>query len=241
MPIPSIPAPRCENLLLATLSEQEYASLAPRLHPVHSPNKEVLGERGKAVRYVYFPCTSVLSVLSTMSNGAAVEIGTVGNEGFLGIEVLAGSDTSAETTVCQIEGDGLRMSVGDFKEAIAGDTPLRRIVQRYLLVYMSLISQSVACNRLHSIEERFARWVLMTHDRVKGDEFYLTQEYLADMLGVHRPSVSLVAGAFQQAGLISYRRGHMTIVNRQGLEDTCCECYEIASGQFDNLLGLRRS
>lgn len=238
MSISSSFIPRCENLLLARLSEDEYQALAPGLHPVHTRQKDVLGEREKPLRYVYFPCTSVLSVLAYMSNGTAVEVGTIGNEGFLGIEVLVGGDLSTETTVCQVEGDNLRMSVGDFKEAVVGDTPLRRIAQRYLMAYLSLVSQSVACNRLHTIEERFARWVLMTHDRVKGGQFDLTQEFLADMLGVHRPSVSLVASTFQQAGLIKYSRGHMSILNRRGLEDTACECYEIVSKQFDRLLGL---
>jgi CRP-like cAMP-binding protein len=240
MSIPSTSAPQCENLLLATLSPDEYKALEPRLHQVHSRLKDIVGERNKPLDYVYFPCSSVLSVLAYMSNGVAVEVGTIGSEGFSGIELLAGGDLSTETTICQIEGDTLRMSARDFKEATAGDTPLRRITQRYLLVYLSIVSQSVACNRLHTIEERFARWVLITHDRVKGDQFHLTQEFLSDMLGVHRPSVSLVAGSFQQAGLLTYSRGRMTILHRQGLEDLACECYGMVSRQFDRLLGVRR-
>jgi CRP-like cAMP-binding protein len=220
------------------LTEDEYQALAPRLHPVHTDYKDVVSERGKRIEHVYFPTSSVLSVLAYMSNGAAVEVGTVGREGFFGIEALAGGEISTETTICQVKGDNLRMSARDFREAIAGDTPLRRIAQRYLLVYLSMVSQSVACNRLHTIEERFARWVLMTHDRVIGDEFVLTQEFLADMLGVHRPSVSLVAGAFQQAGLIRYSRGHMEILNRQELENMACECYGVIRKQFDRLKGF---
>jgi CRP-like cAMP-binding protein len=140
------------------------------------------------------------------------------------------------TTLCQVEGAALRMSAAAFNRAIEGNSALRRLCQRYLTAYLSLVSQSVACNRLHNIEERFARWVLMTHDRVDGDEFFLTQEFIADMLGVHRPSVSLVAGAFQQAGFIKYSRGAMTILNREGLEAASCECYETCREQFRRLL-----
>lgn len=225
------------NLLLNTLSDDDYQQLAPCLHTVALQFKDVVGQRGAAPAYIYFPTTAVLSVLASMSDGAAVEVGTVGREGFVGIETLAGGDRTTETTICQVEGNALRMSISDFKEAIAGDTPLRRIAQRYLLVYLSLVSQSAACNRLHAIEARFARWVLMTHDRVDGDDFHLTQEFLANMLGVQRPSVSLVASAFQQAGLIRYNRGHMAILNRPGIEDASCECYGIVREQFDQLLG----
>jgi CRP-like cAMP-binding protein len=241
MSVSSTSVLRCRNHLLAMLSEDEYQALAPHLHPFHTQQKDVLGERDKPLDHVYFPCTSVLSVLAYMANGIAVEVGTIGNEGFFGVEVLVGGELSTETTVCQVEGDNLRMAVPDFKDAIDGNTPLRRLGQRYLMAYLSLVSQSVACNRLHTIEERFARWVLMTHDRVEGNEFHLTQEFLADMLGVHRPSVSVVAGAFQQAGLIRYNRGHMSILNRHGLEDACCECYGMVRKQFHRLLGLDRS
>jgi CRP-like cAMP-binding protein len=132
------------------------------------------------------------------------------------------------------------MRAADFKEAIHGDTSLRRLAERFLQVFLSQVSQSVACNRLHTIEERFSRWVLLTHDRVKGEHFHLTQEFLADMLGVHRPSVSLVAGAFQQAGLIKYTRGNLTILNRKGLEDASCECYSAGKKRLAQLLGLER-
>lgn len=228
------------NLLLNILSDDEYKQLAPCLEPVRLKTKERVGERGIRLGFIYFPCTAVLSVLALMSDGAAIEVGTIGREGFFGVEILAGGEQSTETTICQIEGDALRMPAADFREAIAGNTPLRRIAQRYLLVYLSLVSQSVACNRLHTIEARFARWVLMTHDRVDGDEFRLTQEFLAIMLGVQRPSVSLVAGAFQQAGLIRYNRGLMSILNRAGLEDASCECYAAVKEQFDSLLDMKR-
>ncbi|HEX8404240.1 MAG TPA: Crp/Fnr family transcriptional regulator, partial [Duganella sp.] len=190
------------NHLLASLGDDEYRELAPELQTVHLHRRQVVGERGKAAEYVYFPCGGVLSVLAYMHSGAAVEVGTIGKEGFFGLELLVGGTQWTETTICQVEGGSLRMSACAFRDAIKDDTPLRRVAQRYLMAYLSLVSQSVACNRLHNIEERFARWMLMTHDRVDGDEFFLTQDFIADMLGVHRPSVSLVAGAYQQAGFI---------------------------------------
>jgi CRP-like cAMP-binding protein len=226
------------NFLLNTLDDREYRLLAPHLELVHMQAKESAAQRGTSPTHVYFPCTGVFSVLSVMADGSAVEVGTIGREGFVGAEILIGSTRWTETVVCQVEGDALRMGIGDFMAAVDGDTPLRRSAQRYLLAYMSLVSQSVACNRLHTIEARFARWVMMTHDRVDGDEFHLTQEFLAIMLGVQRPSVSLVASAFQQAGLIRYNRGNMVILNRPGLEDVCCECYDIVTQQFKQLLGL---
>jgi CRP-like cAMP-binding protein len=232
--------PRSGNLLLSTLNDEEYQAIAPRLQTVSLSLKQKLQVRDEAPQYVYFPSTAVVSVLAFMANGSAVEVGTIGNEGFLGIEILIGGEVATETTICQITGESLRMDVEDFREAIAGDTPLRRISQNYMLAYVSMMAQSVACNRLHSIEERFARWILMTHDRVQGDQFDLTQEFISDMLGVHRPSVSLVASTFQQAGYIRYTRGHMSILNRPGLEDVTCECYGTVSKQFERLLGLKR-
>jgi CRP-like cAMP-binding protein len=227
----------CDNRLLALLSAQDYQALAPYLEEVTLDIKETIAERGQPVRHVYFPCTAVLSVLALMLDGQAVEVGTIGNEGFYGIDVLVESDLGTETSICQIKGKALRMSTVDFKKAIDGDTPLRRVTLRYLQAYLSLVSQSVACNRLHTVEARFARWVLMTHDRVLGDTFFLTQEFLASMLGVHRPTISLVAGAFQQAGMLSYNRGYMSILQRQALEDVCCECYDIVNKQFERTIG----
>jgi CRP-like cAMP-binding protein len=242
MPFPTHSARPCNSRLLSLLSAKDYQSLLPQLELVPTAFKQVLYERGQPIPYVYFPCNTVHSVLAFMQDGAAVEVGTIGNEGFTGIGVFIGSgaEIATETTLCQIAGDNLRMSACDFHDATTGDTPLRRLASRYVPAYLSQISQSVACNRLHTIEERFARWVLMTQDRVESDEFHLTQEFLADMLGTHRPCVSLVAGIFQQAGLITYSRGKMTILNRAGLEQTSCECYGIVKKQFQRLLGLER-
>lgn len=227
----------CGNRLLGGLSDADFDALALSLQLVHLNQRDVIAERGAHTDYVYFPCTAVLSVLSFMEGGAAVEVGTIGKEGFFGIEVLLGNTEWSQNTICQVEGDSLRMSASAFRSATADDSALRRVLQHYLAAYLALVSQSVACNRLHSIEERFARWVLMTQDRVGSDAFFLTQDFIADMLGVHRPSVSLVAGAFQQAGFIRYSRGWMHILNRAGLEEASCECYATNTKQFDALAG----
>lgn len=227
----------CRNALLALLPDEDYRSLAAHLQLVPTPFGTVLFERDKPIEYVYFPCSGAHSVLAVMEDGSMVEVGTVGNEGLSTVDAIIGSEVGTETIVCQIPGESLRLPIGRFREVIAGDTPLRRIAQRYLQAYLSQVSQSVACNRLHTIEERFARWVLMSHDRVPGDEFQLTQEYLAGMLGVHRPSVSLVARTFQQAGIIKYARGTIAVLDRPALEEACCECYFVVRRQFERVLG----
>lgn len=230
-------ARECKNRLLSLLPDEEYRALLPHLELLPTPLKFVVYERDKPIEHAYFPISGAHSILAIMEDGAAVEVGTVGNEGFSTIDVLTGSDIATETTICQIPGESLRMPVAKFKEAIAGDTALRRLTMRYLQAYLGQVSQSVACNRLHSVEQRFARWVLMSHDRVPGDEFQLTQEFLADMLGVYRPSVSLVARTYQQAGLIKYTRGRITILDRAGLEEACCECYGVVRKYFERAIG----
>lgn len=231
----------CRNALLALLPDEDYEKLAPHLQRVPTPFNTVLFERDKPIDYVYFPCSGAHSVLAVMQDGAMVEVGTVGNEGLSTVEILIGGEVATERVVCQVPGESLRMPAARFREAVAGDTALRRVALRYLQAYLSQVSQSVACNRLHSIEERFARWLLMSHDRSPGYDVQLTQEYLAIMLGVHRPSVSLVARTFQQAGIIKYSRGTITVLDRPALEDACCECYFVVRKQFERTLGISSS
>lgn len=228
----------CGNLLLNRLSDEDLSALLPNLHKVHNRIKDVIYKRNQPVSYVHFPCSCAFSVLVFMENGAAVEVGTIGNEGFTGTELILQASDSQETCVCQVEGDSLRMSKDDFKEALERLPSLRHLAESYFQCYLALVSQSVACNRLHMIEARFARWLLITHDRLRGNEFQLTQEFIADMLGVHRPSVSLVAAAFQTAGIIEYKRGHMKILNRKALEEASCECYAVVKARFERVLGI---
>jgi CRP-like cAMP-binding protein len=238
MPVTLAEARLYSNHLLAKLSDEHYEPLCPKFEKVHTRLKEVLHERNYRIPYVYFPCTAVLSNLILLEDGAAIEVGTVGNEGLSAVELLTNADAATETCVCQIEGSSLRMKLDDFRKAVDGPTALRHVADCYFQGYLSQVSQSVACNRKHSLEARFARWLLVTHDRVSGNEFHLTQEFLADMLGVHRPSVSIAAGALQEAGLIQYTRGHMKILDRAGLEEQACECYAAVRAQFKRVLGV---
>ncbi|TFW09740.1 Crp/Fnr family transcriptional regulator [Oxalobacteraceae bacterium OM1] len=234
--VPQSPA-ECPNLLLSMLPEDDYRQLLPFLERVETPLHFLLFERDQPIREAYFPLVGEHSILASMQNGAAVEVGTVGYEGFSTVDLLMGSDTAIETTVCQIPGEALRMPAPRFKEFTAADTPLRRITLRYLQSYLSQVSQAAACNRLHAVEQRLAKWLLMSHDRMRQPEFSLTQEYLAAMLGVQRPTVSLAASSLQRAGLIVYSRGKVTILDRAGLEASSCECYRVVRGHFARFLG----
>jgi CRP-like cAMP-binding protein len=226
------------NHLLAKLSDEQLAPLCALLEPVHTTIKHVVHERNSTIPYIYFPNTSSLSNLIMLEDGSAVEVGTVGNEGFSGVEVLTGATLATETCVCQIEGNSLRMKTSDFREAIKGSSPLRHVAECYLQGYLIQLSQSVACNRKHSLEARYARWMLVTHDRVKGQEFFLTHEFLADMLGSQRPSISVVAASFQKDGVLQYSRGHVKILNRTKLEAEACECYASTRQAFKRVLGV---
>ena len=179
-------------------------------------------------------------MLTVMEDGSAIEVGTVGNEGMVGIPILLGADRIPGQAFMQVPGSATRMTAEDFKRHVTPGTPLHNLLQRYLQALFNQVAQSAACNRLHSLEERFCRWLLMTRDRVPTDEFPMTQEFLSLMLGVHRPSVSEVAGTFQRAGIIRYTRGKMLIVDRSGLEAAACECYEVVKREFDRLLGESR-
>lgn len=234
--IPQTPS-QCANLLLSLLPEQDYQAVLPHLELVETPLHFVLSERDKPIRHAYFPLNGEHSVLAAMEDGAAVEVGTVGYEGMSTVDLLLGSKHAIETTVCQIPGAALRMQADTFQQMVTGDTELRRIALRYMQAYLSQVSQSVACNRLHHLEARMARWLLMSHDRVHQDEFILTQEYLAIMLGVQRPSVSLAASTLQRAGVIEYRRGKVKVLDRTALEAVSCECYNVVRGHFERLLG----
>lgn len=234
------PLPARDNALLSALPKASLDALRPHLELEQVRHKQSIYERGKPISHVYFPCDCVFSVLAFMANGMAVEVGTIGYEGFVGIEGMLGSDIALDACLCQVEGGSMRMPLQDFKDAVAADPALRQLAQLYLQCYLSQVFQSVACNRLHTVEERFARWVLLTHDRSRRDNFYLTQEFIADMLGTQRPTVSLIAGAFQQAGMIRYSRGNLTILNRAGLEQSSCECYHSVKHRTHHLLGMAR-
>jgi CRP-like cAMP-binding protein len=227
------------NRLLDTLSAEDRADLAPHLELERLELKDLLFEQGKPFDHVYFPVTAVASLLNLMEDTSGVEIATVGNEGLIGLPVSWGISVlnPRELVQAQVPGDTLLMDADTFVEKLSGHGSFNGIVQRYTQAFVSQIGQQVACNGLHSIEERCARWLLLTNDRVGSDEFPLTQEFLAQMLGVRRPSVTVVAGILQQAGFIRFRRGRIHITDRQGLESAACECYRVLREVFDRLLG----
>lgn len=227
----------CDNVLIKLLPDEQRRALLARMERIETPFGMKLYERDEPLEWAYFPCSGEHSILAIMEDGNRVEVGTVGREGMSSVDLLVGGAVALETTVCQIPGEALRMPAGDFLKALTDMPALADISRRYLQAYLSQVQQSVACNRLHNLEQRFARWVLMSHDRVHGDSFYLTQDYLAAMLGVQRPSVSVVAQGFQQAGHIKYARGEMTVLDRAGLEAAACECYQVTRQRYRNLLG----
>lgn len=227
------------NRLLAALPAVDRERLGPFLESQNVDLKQVIFAPGKRIDGVYFPGAAVVSILTTMDDGTNVEIATVGSEGMVGVPLFLGSTVMPrrEFSQAQVPGDVVRMDAGTFQDERAAGGALHDIVQRYVLAYFSQTSQQVACNNLHSVEQRCSRWLLLTHDRVGSDEFPLTQEFLAEMLGVRRASVTVVAGILQEAGFIRFRQGRMTVVDREGLERLSCECYRITRAEFDRILG----
>jgi CRP-like cAMP-binding protein len=227
-----------ENRLLATLPPAVLAQLLPQLEPVELGLKQVLYERGKPITHVYFLCDGVGSLLSILEDNEQVEVATVGNEGMIGVPAYLGAVKSPLRSFCQIPGYALRMDVQALHDALDRHGELHTILQRYTQALFNQIAQSASCNRVHPVEQRCARWLLMTRDRVSSDTFPITHEFLAQMLGVRRATVTVVAGMLQKAGLISYVRGQMTIVDRPGLEAASCECYGVIAQEYRRLLHL---
>ncbi len=221
------------NLILDALPEAEAEDLRPHLKRAALAVPAVLYEAKARIADVYFPAGAVLSVLTVMRDGTAVEIGTFGREGISGAQLILGGTHAPSKMICQVRGNVLSLPVEVFLTNFASAPTFRRIVLRYTEALFNFMGQSIACNRLHTVNERCARWLLLTHDRILGGgEFDLTQEFLSIMLGVSRPGVSIAAGALQEAGLIRYSRGHVEIRDRQGLEAASCECYAINAREF---------
>lgn len=215
---------------------QREAQLAPHLHEVTLDVREIVALPDLPYEYVYFPENSIISVVNVMSDGSTVETGTIGNEGVAGLSALMDAVTSESTLFGQVPGRSMRIRVADIVPIIERERELRRLVNRYAQAYLTQVAQGAACNRLHGIEQRCARWLLMTRDRVSADEFPLEQEFLAEMLGVRRAGVSVAASTLQHAALIRYSRGVIRILDREGLEAASCECYRVIRRQIDRLL-----
>jgi CRP-like cAMP-binding protein len=230
-------AERPKNLLLRALSEEVFERLRPNLRTIPTKPKQLFHRRGQPVEYVYFPNGGVASVTASLADGTMVETATVGLEGMLGIEAFFAKDPVAPgDTMVQVPDTSVeQLSVAAFRRELAQQGELAQAIGRYAQASVAHMMQSVACNARHPVAERCARWLLGTHDRVGRDEFHLSHEFLAIMLGVRRPSVTVVAGILQEAGLITYRRGRVTIVNRKGLETASCECYAITRHKYNTV------
>lgn len=229
-------AARPVNRLLGLLSRKDYERLSPHLRSVRLEYRQSLYRSHKSIRYVYFIETGVGSLVNTMANGDATEVGTIGNEGLVGLPIILGDDRAPTAVYVQVPGVGLRISAASFEAALARSASMRTVMLHYTHAFFNQVAQSAACNQFHSLEQRCCRWLLMTRDRMQSDTFLLTQEFLAMMLGVQRTGVSIAAGALQRAGLIQYKRGEVVILNRRGLEHRSCECYRISKLEFDRLL-----
>jgi CRP-like cAMP-binding protein len=227
------------NLLLQLLPPEEYDALEPDLEHVALELGTVLAEPGQPPRHVYFPATCVVSVVSVSDGANGVEVGTIGNEGMAGISVFLDAAPPPDRTFVQVAGEAWRIPVDRFTDSAERLPGLQRLLRRYTHAYLVQVSQTAACNRLHDIEQRCARWLLMTHDRVeRAPRFALTQEFLAIMLGVRRASVSEAAGALQARGLIEYSWGKIAVLDRAGLEAAACECYGVVRDHFARTFGL---
>jgi len=224
------------NRLLGALPVEEFEHLRPHLETITLEVKDFLYERDVPIEHVYFPIDCVTSVMAQMKDGRMVEVGTIGKEGMDGLPVFLGAQTAPLTSFCQVPGDAARMAADALRSEVGPGDRLHELLRRFTEATLVFAAQSSACNRLHSVEQRCSRWILHTHDRVGKDEFHLTQEFLSQMLGVRRASVSEVASALQGEGLISYWRGNLRILDRSGLEAVACECHGVITKEFDRLL-----
>ena len=227
-----------QNRLLSGLSRELQIRLLPRMEKVNLAVRQVLFEANEPLSHVFFPLSGAMSLLIALASGETIEIATVGNEGMLGTPVFLGSERGAMRAICQVAGQALRMRAETFRHSVSEHADLADMARRHTHGILNQIAQTTACNQVHSVQQRMCRWLLMTHDRVGADEFHLTQELLAQMLGVRRPSVTVAAGGLQRAGLIHYQRGRIRIADRPRLEAASCGCYDTVRQDIDRLLAV---
>ncbi|MGH7229799.1 MAG: Crp/Fnr family transcriptional regulator [Nitrospiraceae bacterium] len=225
-----------KNRILAAFSAGNGKHIIQKLQPIVLVDKQVLYEQGDSIKYVYFPVSAVVSLVSAMEDGFSIEVATTGHEGFVGIGVYLGIGKAFTKAIVQAPGEAFRIQADLFMAELEKTGSFHALLHRYTHALLMQISRSGGCNSLHSVEQRCARWLLAMHDRSKTDELPLTQEFLGEMLGVRRPSVSVVAAKLQKAGLIRYNRGKVKICDRPGLEKASCECYRILKEEYDSLL-----
>jgi len=224
------------NQILRRLSAAELERIRPALEDIPLTFKEPIYQQGRPIEYMHFVESGVISLVTDLEDGGTIETATIGNEGVVGVPAFLGMRIASGRAFCQIPGRAKRINIQWMLAERERNSRLADLVLRSTNATMSMLAQTAACNRAHPVEERMARWLLMTHDRVGGDEFPLTQEFLAQMLGVRRPSVNTAGLTLQQAGLIRYSRGRVAIINREGLEASSCECYRYIAGEFERAL-----
>ena len=229
------PEPR-QNHLLAVLPEEAWLRLAPHLEEVDMPLGQVLCESGSTLKHVYFPTTSIVSLLYVMENGASAEIAVVGNEGIVGISLFMGGDSMPSRAVVQSAGMGFRLQAQLLKDEFNLGGPVMHVLLRYTQALITQMAQTAVCNRHHALEQQLCRWLLLSLDRLSSNELLMTQELIANMLGVRREGVTEAALKLQKLGLISYARGRILILDRPGLEARTCECYAVVKKEYDRLL-----
>jgi CRP-like cAMP-binding protein len=234
------PSHAAPNLLLCSLPPAERECLSPYLQPVTFLLGQIVFEPGERIEHCYFPTNSVVSLLYTMRNGSTAEMGLVGNEGFLGIALFLGGESTCSRAQVALAGDALRLPAKLLKKEFAHDGPFRHLLLRYTQAHITQVSQTAVCNRLHSVEQRLCRWLLMCHDRKNHSDLLMTQELIANMIGGRRESVTVAAGHLQDAGLIHYCRGRISILDRNGLESNVCECYRLVEDEVDRLFSRKR-
>jgi CRP-like cAMP-binding protein len=231
MPVPT------KNRLLARLPREEYERILSHLGHVSFSLGQVVYESGGQMDHIYFPTTAIVSLLYVMENGSSAEMGMAGNEGLVGVALFMGGDTMPNRAVVQSAGRAVRMRAKVLQEEFALGGAFQRLLLRYTQALLTQMSQTAVCNRLHEIEQQLCRWLLLSHDRLDSDELVMTQELIANMLGVRREGVTAAAGRLQERGLISYVRGRIQILDRRGLEAAVCECYKVVKDEYDRLLG----
>ena len=225
------------NRLLARLPRDEYERLRPQLSPISLALGEVVYESGGQMDHIYFPTTAIISLLYMMENGSSAEMGVAGNEGLIGVALFMGGNTMPNRAVVQSAGGAVRMKAEALQDEFKRGGSFQRLLLRYTQALLTQMSQTAVCNRLHTVEQQLCRWLLLSRDRLNTDELVMTQELIANMLGVRREGVTHAAQRLQQHGLISYVRGHIHILDRPGLEASVCECYRVVKDEYDRLLG----
>jgi CRP-like cAMP-binding protein len=225
-----------QNHLLAALLDTEFDRLSPHLEPQMMRLGDVLYESGGKLNYVYFPTSAIVSLHYVLENGSSSEIAGVGNEGILGISLFMGGDTTPSRAVVQTSGHGYRLKSHILMEEFNRAGPVMRLLLRYTQALLTQMAQTAVCNRHHTVEQQLCRWLLLTLDRLDGSELIMTQELIASMLGVRREGVTVAAGSLQKYGYISCRRGHISVLDRAGLESTTCECYDVVKKEFARLM-----